>query len=228
MQQGFDLAMVPTDNSDVRFPAARRIPRVLLTGFGSFPGVAHNVSGELVIALATEAQNFFSEIDIHTALLPTEWSDGPMHALALQDSVAPDLILHFGVAQGCEGFRIETRAVNACRLIPDAAQLLPASPQLNTAGAPFYSTTIPTDAIIARLSALSLPVSVSDDAGGYLCNAVFYQSLETARATNVSRQIGFIHLPVDLSGPPLTLAQAVTGALEILKVCLADIERAAH
>lgn len=228
MQQACELAMVQADKSDVSISVPHRMSRVLLTGFGSFPGVVHNVSGDVVIALATEARKIFPDIHIHHALLPTEWQGGPMQALGLQDSVAPDLILHFGVAHGADGFRIETRAVNTCRLAPDAAQLLPASPQLIAAGAPFHCTTIPTDAIVARLSALSLPVSVSDDAGAYLCNAVFYQSLETAHATNVLRQIGFIHLPVELSGPPLTLAQAITGALEILTVCLADLERAAH
>ena len=214
--------------SDDTTPVQPQMRRVLLTGFGAFPGVAHNVSGDVVIALAKEARQVFPDIDIHTAVLPTEWQVAPDQSLALQNSMQPDIVLHFGVAHGATGFRIESCAMNACRLAPDAANLLPASAHLSAAGAPFQRTTIPVDVVVARLTASGLPVSVSDDAGAYLCNSVFYQSLAHVKGLNTPRQVGFIHLPVTLSGPPLTFCQAIAGSLEILTSCLADIKRAAY
>lgn len=196
--------------------------RVLITGFGPFPGVPVNASARLVAALAERATAAFPQAAFHVAVLPAEWDASPAMLAALLAKHQPQLSLHFGVAREAKGFRIETRAANACRLTDDAAGLRPVADWIVKAGDPFRTTTLPAAAITARLTALGIPATVSDDAGGYLCNAILYHALQHAEAAEGGVRTGFIHIPADLSGPPLTFEQALAGALEIVRVCLAE------
>ncbi len=194
---------------------------VLLTGFGPFPGMPDNASARLVEALSSRARIAFPEIETNAAILPTEWNAAPERLAHLIAAHRPSLILHFGVAPDASGFRIETHAHNACHATEDAAGLLPASEWLLRGGAQSHAATLPAGAIVAGLTKLGLPAALSMDAGGYLCNAIFYLSLTYARGANHPCRAGFIHIPADLSSPPLSFDAALTGALEILRVCLA-------
>lgn len=195
-------------------------PTILLTGFGPFPGVPSNVSGRLVKALARRARVAFPCHHVVCAVFRTEWRNAPVRVSALIAAHRPVLALHFGVASGSQTLRIERQAANACRCAPDAAGLPPVAPLLFADGEAFRAVSIPVDAVYQRLAARNLPVSISDDAGGYLCNAVLYHAL----AHEVDRQgpgrVGFIHLPGDLSSPPLTFSVALDASLEIIDACL--------
>lgn len=198
-----------------------RQPAVLLTGFGPFPGMPDNASARLARALAMDAAKAFPAFRFAAEILPTEWGAVPQRLRALAAAVNPVLVLHFGVTRETVGFRIETRGGNACQLTSDAAGLTPRAPYLKQDGADWHSVTIPTGAIVARLIALGLPAALSDDAGGYLCNALLYHSLADTRAqSGASYGCGFIHIPADLTGPPLSFDDAVRGAVEIIGVCL--------
>lgn len=204
---------------------------LLLTGFGPFPGVKDNASARLVEHLAPLARqelrkaehSVTGHIDVHSAILPTEWQRAPETLRDLIETYQPDLSLHFGVAREAQGFHIETRAANACRLEDDAAGLRPAAEWLHPKGAAFRRVTIPAQEIAARLTALGFPASLSNDAGAYLCNAVLYHALAPSRAHHKPRRAGFIHIPVSLDGPPLTFNQALSGALEIARISLSPL-----
>ncbi len=196
---------------------ADRRPTILLTGFGPFPGVAENASAALVKALARTARRAMPEYRFVTAVLPTEWARAPRLIAALDARHAPVLALHFGVAAGCRGFRLETEARNFCRFAPDAAGAGPLSDCLVVDGVATLKATIPIAAIAARLAAQGFPVSLSDDAGGYLCNAALYHSLERARRAGGGCRVGFVHIPADLASAFPDGQRAVAGALEIIK-----------
>jgi pyroglutamyl-peptidase len=200
-------------------PADRR-PTIFLTGFGPFPGVAENASGALVKALARTARRTMPEYRFVTAILPTEWGRVPRLIAGLHARHAPVLALHFGVAAGAEVFRLETEARNFCRAALDAAGTGPLFDCLVVEGAATLATTIPTAAIAAKLGAEGYPVSLSDDAGGYLCNALLYHSLDIARRARGGCRVGFIHIPADLASAFPERQKAVSGALAILKSAL--------
>lgn len=196
--------------------------RILLTGFGPFPGVAANATGVLVPRLARAARRRFPGAVVRTGILPTEWVRGTGRARAAIERAKPDVVIHFGVSDRAHGFVIERRAVNACLHTADGAGLMPALPVLDEAGPKRRAVTLPVAAIVSRLKALGLPVVASDDAGQYLCNAVLYQSLGLmAGGTGL---VGFVHLPASLADDgadgALTVEQAVAGSLEIIAVCL--------
>jgi len=196
-------------------------PTVLLTGFGPFPGVTQNVSGELVEALAQRARDVLRDHNVVSQVLPTEWARVPELAAALHAEHRPVLALHFGVAREATGFRLETTAVNLCRASLDANEALPAAECLIEDGIAFRKASIDVAAIAEALRAGGYPVSISDDAGSYLCNALLYHSLTAAAANQPRRcRVGFVHIPADLSQPPFALQYAVSGALEILNAAL--------
>lgn len=197
-------------------------PNVLLTGFGPFPGVPVNVSAGFAAALADAAGARFAEHAFHSAVLATEWRQAPVRIEALYAELAPVLALHFGVAQDTAAIRLERLAHNTCRMSEDAIGLLPLGPALVSGGNRIEEASLPLEAIYQRLSSRAVPVAFSDDAGGYLCNAVLYHSLSHARAQQSPSRVGFIHLPDSLARPSLSFSVALEAALEIIDVALSE------
>ena len=202
---------------------------ILLTGFGPFPGVAENLTAELVPKLAKSARVLFSDYDIVAEVLPVAWMRAPERLGAILGDKPPRLALHFGVASSAKGFRIEQLGRNVCAARGDAEGSLPTMPRILPTGPDALSATIPVDAIMARLQRADIPCCTSNDAGAYLCNAVLYQSLVTAAAAPRPFAAGFIHVPNWLSGASgpfedghLTWTGAMAGGLEIIAACLED------
>lgn len=199
-------------------------PVILLTGFGSFPGVADNVTETLVPELAQRARAKFPAFDFQTEILATVWQSAPRRAAELRNHHQPALVLHFGVAKSASGFRIETLARNVCHLTPDAHGGIPASNTISQGGTELRPVTIPTRDIVSRLRQQGIPAEMSDDAGGYLCNAVLYHSLSAAEiAESGGAATGFIHIPQEFCDGGLSYEAAVTGALEIIGVCISSL-----
>lgn len=193
--------------------------RILLTGFGSFPGVPENASAAVVEQLATAAASL-PDVRIVPAILPVDWEIAPKQVAELIADERPDIALHFGVSRRAKGIVIETVARNCCVAREDTCGRLPRSENIDLGGAERLAATFPVQAIRNRLLSKGLPVELSEDAGAYLCNAVLYATLRACGGSGT--RAGFIHLPVDLSGATgeLTLSAAVEGGLEILKACL--------
>ncbi len=156
-----------------------------------------------------------------TAILPTEWGAAQERLNMLLSTHRPSLVLHFGVAREAQGFRIETEGRNACGMMPDACGAVPGSHTLQPGGPDRHATTLPVERIVNRLRDLGLPAATSNDAGAYLCNSILYHSLASASQSEQANQTGFVHIPPDLSKPPLAFADALRGSLEILRLCLA-------
>lgn len=198
---------------------SERRSTILLTGFGPFPGVPVNASADLVRRVVRKVRAGFPNVRATAAILPTEWERAPRLVAKLHERHRPALALHFGVASGSKGIRLETAARNFCRDSVDAAGALPGDQRLSADGPLTRRSSIAITRIAAALAAKGYPSSVSEDAGGYLCNAVLYHSLALAEARG-GCQVGFVHIPSDLSQPPLRVEDATAAALEIIKIAL--------
>jgi pyroglutamyl-peptidase len=196
-----------------------RRERILLTGFGPFPGVRENATSKLVPEIAARAEQLNWNVQVAFDVLPVGWRDGPDRARQLIEQFDPAVVLHFGVSEAASGFVIETRAENICKPRPDAAGELPRLELLDLEGAADKACTIPCAAIVSRLRENGLPAELSEDAGGYLCNAVLLDTLARARP---GLRAGFIHVPTCLAADsrPMTMADAVRGGLQIVHACL--------
>lgn len=209
----------------------RRRDTILLTGFGPFPGVAENASERFVQKLAHLAARRFSAHRVVARILPTEWDKAPARLATLYQREQPKLVLHFGVSQRATSYVVETVAHNACMLREDAAGQLPSGEILDAGGPAQRTAQVPAADIVARLAAIKVPAVTSEDAGGYLCNAVLYKSLQLAEANGQVHGVGFFHIPREI--PPALLkarapksemrfdwGTALLGGLEIIRTCL--------
>ena len=173
-------------------------PRLLVTGFGPFPGAPENPTEALVRALADEPAEAFGASAFLATALRTEyrWSWEALRRLSAD--FAPDVVVHFGLSERIEAIHIECVGRNAVDpKKPDACGHTPSSPRLAEDGPDILSSTFPADAILAALKVAGFPAALSDDAGDYVCNATLYRSLHSAPPT---RRIGFVHVPPEGRG----------------------------
>ncbi len=210
---------------------------ILLTGFGPFPGVPVNATEKLVVELAWQAGNRFVDWRVEHAVLPVDWEAGPAMSRRLISRLMPRLVLHFGVSDLATGLVIETLAANTCRSSPDTLGRHPTTALLDEGAAPALPARIPVAKILERIGRAGLPVETSEDAGGYLCNAVLFDTLRNAPETCM---VGFIHVPTVLAAEAtavpaapsrhipgaavLTHTDAIAGGLAIIEACLENVE----
>ncbi|MDP1616376.1 hypothetical protein [Phenylobacterium sp.] len=166
-------------------------PRLLLCGFGSFPEAPLNPSAAVIATLAREAwAPPGAEIDFLT--LPVQWQGAAETILRQLQSTPAGGVLVVGVAVEAEAFRVETLGRNcASRDRPDQAGRVWGSPHVAEAGADVIAATAPCQAMASALETEGLPVTLSEDAGDYLCNFTLYRLLHAKAAPRV----GFLHVP---------------------------------
>ena len=100
--------------------------RLLVTGFGPFPGIAHNPSAEIARRVAASPRWRMHEVGAQTLILPTTYAALDEVLAPALGHEAPDALLMIGVAGRSTRVRIETRALNrASILAPDASGLRP-------------------------------------------------------------------------------------------------------
>jgi pyroglutamyl-peptidase len=196
-------------------------PRVLITGFGPFPGQPVNPSATLVRSLrqffAREQQRF----DLRAVVLKTEYEGGWQKLQSELNRFKPDVVVCFGVAAGETGFRLEQQARNHCSTEkPDAAGYTPASSTINPDGAISHNATLPLNQIQSDLTAARIDCRMSDDAGDYLCNHVFFNLMARATSEGSPVRAGFIHIPVPDQPDTLSRTKLIKGARLIIDASL--------
>ena len=105
----------------------------------------------------------------------------------------PAVIICFGLADNRDTVSVERFAHNldeASTTDNDAAS--GSGAEIDPAGPLAFRSTLPVDAIVAALQAEGIPAEVSRDAGGFLCNHVFYVLL---RDLGENQTGGFVHVP---------------------------------
>jgi pyroglutamyl-peptidase len=170
--------------------------RVLITGFGPFPGAPFNPSAALAKALARRRRPALAGIERATHVFATTYAsvDRDLPKLLAQK---PDIVLMFGVAGRRHQLCIETRARNAVALLfPDASGYRPLRGVIKLHGPAVFAGNAP----FARLAGAAGPrARLSRDAGRYLCNYVYWRALEHMHGTRPLVQ--FVHIP-PLSAKP--------------------------
>jgi pyroglutamyl-peptidase len=169
--------------------------RVLIAGFGPFPGAPFNPSALLTAALARRRRPALSEIEIESHVFTTAYAavDRDLPKLLARKL---DAVLIFGLAAGRSHVCIETRARNAIApLSTDASGRRPQRASAATdAGAPrSRSGNAPSAPLLNALRRSNVPARLSRDAGRYLCNYVYWQALRNVEENRPLVQ--FVHIP---------------------------------
>lgn len=168
-------------------------PRILLTGFEPFGGDDHNPSWAVAHSLQGAR---VGSARIEARRLPCAF--GAAHS-AMNRALAelrPQLVLALGLASGRSGLSLERVAINVDDArIPDNASAQPVDQPVVPGGPAAYFTTLPIKAMVAALQRRGLPASVSQTAGTFVCNHVFY-GLMHALAGQPDVRAGFMHIPL--------------------------------
>lgn len=200
-------------------------PTVLLTGFEPFGGETTNPSWLVAQALHGE---LITGARVVAVQLPCVFGE----ALAvLQQALAehrPQLVLALGQAAGRCELTPERVAINVDDArIADNAGAQPVDAPIVPGGPAAYFSSLPIKAMVAALREAGVPASVSQTAGTFVCNHVFYGLMHQLRSRRGVRG-GFMHLPllpeqaVRLGGQPsLGLATQVAGVRLALATALA-------
>ena len=168
------------------------VVRILVTGFEPFGGQSLNPSWEVARALhVLQLQG----AQVTAVQLPCVFAQA---LPALQQALAqhrPDIVLALGQAEGRCDFSVERVAINLMDArIPDNAGAQPIDVPVIAGGPAAYFSTLPIKTLVAGLKAAGFPASVSQTAGTFVCNQVFYALQHTLAGLGVHS--GFMHLPL--------------------------------
>jgi len=173
---------------------------VLVTGFGPFDDVVVNASGLLARAVGEAG---ITGHELHVEVLPTRFASRDV-VKELVDRLRPAVVVSLGVSRD-QVVNLERRAsgiVTSQR--PDVAgevwcgRVL--GPELRASGI---------DRWIVDLQAIDPTVALSDEAGGYVCDAIFHAAL------SCDVRAAFVHIPrdVDAVAARVPIIQALVAAM---------------
>ena len=168
--------------------------RILLTGFEPFDKDSVNPSWEVARALDGE---LIAGGVVHALQLPCVFGAAmPVLDEALAQ-LQPTLIISLGLAGGRTDITPERVAINMddARIADNAGNQPVDQPVVREAPAAYFST-LPIKAMVRNLRDAGIPASVSNTAGTFVCNHVFYALMHRlARRAGPGVRGGFIHIP---------------------------------
>lgn len=169
---------------------------VLVTGFEPFGGESDNPSWRIAEALHGRV---LGGRHVQAVQLPCVFGEALAALDAALEHHAPALVLCLGQAAGRAEFSVERVAINVDDArIPDNAGASPVDEPVVPGGPAAYFSTLPVKAIVAALREAGFPAAVSQTAGTFVCNHVFYglmHRLATRPALRGTRG-GFVHVPL--------------------------------
>ena len=173
-------------------PSPARPKVVLLTGFEPFAGASRNPSGE--VALAWHGRET-AGARVVGAVLPCVFGMARRELEQLMRRHRPAIVLCLGVAAGRDAITPERVAINIDDArIPDNAGRQPVDRPVVRGGPAAYWSTLPIKAMVADLRSRGIPAAVSQTAGTFLCNHVFYGLMHAVRR-RAGMRAGFVHIP---------------------------------
>ncbi|MCF5173076.1 pyroglutamyl-peptidase I [Pseudomonas canadensis] len=187
---------------------------VLLTGFEPFDKDLVNPSWEAVRQL--DGAQLAPDVQIVARRLPCAFATAGECLNRLIDELRPAMVIATGLGPGRSTLSIERVAINVNDArIPDNLGEQPVDTAVIADGPAAYFTTLPIKAMVKAVREAGIAASVSQTAGTFVCNQVFYL-LQHALAGSGVRS-GFIHvpfLPEQVAGsqqPSMALGMMVAG-----------------
>jgi pyroglutamyl-peptidase len=166
--------------------------KILITGFEPFGGEVENPSWEVAKLLQGSR---VSDCDLVCVQLPCVFSKSIEALEQALKQHQPQIVLALGQADGRSDLSIERVAINVCDArISDNEGEQPVDMPVFAGGPAAYFSTLPIKKMVATLKSHGYPASVSQTAGTFVCNQVFYALQHALKDQNVAS--GFIHVPL--------------------------------
>ena len=166
---------------------------ILLTGFNRFGTLDCNPS-QLIVEHIAEGTSANGD-GLVTEVLPTEFAAAGERIRELIHSLHPEAVVCLGVAAARSTIGLERVALNIDDAeLPDNAGDLAAGRLIVPGGPAAYWSTLPLPAMRDALAARGFPVAISNHAGTFVCNHVFYVARHELAQSNTP--CGLIHVPL--------------------------------
>ena len=188
----------------------------MLTGFEPFG--CDTVNPSWLAAHALHGRRILGR-KVVAARLPTVFGDSLriLNDLLLQNQ--PELVICVGQAGGRSAISLERIAINVNDArIPDNTGAQPIDTPVVVSGPAAYFSTLPVKTMVQTLQAAGIAAEVSQTAGTFVCNHVFYGLMhELARQRRLKNtRGGFIHVPwLPEQGQPGVAQELMAQALRL-------------
>ena len=198
-------------------------PRILLTGFEPFGG--DDINPSWLVAQALHGQQV-AGATVHALQLPCVFGQALTVLQAALTQQRPQLVLALGLAAGRAEMSVERVAINVDDArIADNRGASPIDQPVVPGGPAAYFSSLPIKAMVQAMQAAGVPAAVSQTAGTFVCNHVFYGLMHLLRRRRGVRG-GFMHVPLlpaqaaDLRLPGLELQAQCHGVQAALLAAL--------
>ena len=174
--------------------------RILITGFGPFPGAPYNPTMPLVARLLRLRRPAFGDVELSGHIFPVTYEAVDRELPKLLRQCRPHALLMFGLASRTRHLRVETRARNAVTMLwPDADHTRVRKGSIaGDADAKMFG---PYTARLLRAAlGTGIDARASRDAGSYLCNYLSWRAIEAACGDDDLRLAAFVHVPLIARG----------------------------
>ena len=160
--------------------------KILITAFEPFGDSLTNITQDVLSALPCN----IGKAEVIKHCLPVSFQRAPIALKELISAHQPDTILLLGQCPAGENIRLERFALNMMDshkadndgYCPSEEQIYPDAPLA-------YRTAFHIKTIANHLQEKQLPVAISNSAGLYVCNRVYYEALY------LQQKAIFIHIP---------------------------------
>ena len=167
--------------------------KLLLTAFEPFAGQQVNPTLEIVKDIRAMA---FANAQLEILELPVACFDAVQLTIHRMGEFKPDIVMMLGEAGGRAGIHPERVAINMDDFnIPDnTGHQLKGKPIID--GEPVgYFSSLPINEIVDQLKQAHIPAEISNTAGLYVCNRLFYSVMHFIAKNDLPTLAGFIHVP---------------------------------
>ena len=184
---------------------------ILVTGFEPFGGESLNASWEAACKLDGWATGGFAAV---ARRLPCAYDASVKELIRAIETLRPDAVLMTGQAARRGVVCVERFAHN----LDDAAAadnlgVLRKGLKISEGDPERLEAAAPVSAIAAAVRAAGIPARVSRSAGGFVCNHLYFGTLQYLRYTQQSMPAVFLHLPATpRQAPPAASARRLTAA----------------
>ena len=194
---------------------------ILVTAFEAFDGEKLNPTEKVLGFLPDTVE----ETSVKKLVLPVEFHRSLELALAAVEEIRPAAVVMLGQAGGRSAVTPESTARTEMNArIPDNAGYRPEHLPVVEGGPGIYRSTLPLEEMLREMKSHGIPCELSDDAGAYVCNALFYGMMDHLKGRIPA---GFIHVPYireqGHEDKPFLEFETVLQAVDIVLRCLAPI-----
>lgn len=208
---------------DLRKTTDGPAPRVLVAGFEPFENDPVNPAWEIARAL----DGWTCEgATVQAVQLPCVFGRAIDTLDAALAGSPPQLVLCLGAAGGRTEISMERAALNIDDArIPDNVGQQPIDLPVVKDGPAAYFTTLPIKAMVRDMRAAGLPAAVSNSAGTFVCNHIFYALMHrlATRPALAHARGGFIHvpyLPEQAESKPGVASMALSTQVDAMRVAI--------